>query len=118
MPFNIPDRDDVIDENSFLNNDEARALSIGIAVGFVSITPVPKTREFVYEVVGLVDENGDIDSRTKAMKEAKKESSYAAMGVVSGAVLGAIIFILAGIGVIAAPEAFDATIAEWGEALV
>lgn len=86
---------------------EWNALLIGIAIGFVSLTPVPKTREFVYHVVGLLDEDGNVRSRSMAVKEARRESVYAAGGIALGAVLAIAFGVLATVGLLAAPEAVD-----------
>lgn len=102
MTFTIPEFDDEPPSRKQL-----RALAVGIAIGFVSLSPVPKTRELVYNAVGLYDEHGEIDSRSKAVKEAKRESAYAVAGIALGAVGAVLLVLLATVGAIASPGAVD-----------
>jgi hypothetical protein len=67
-------------------SSEWHALSIGYAIGFASVMPVPGLKRFVFR---LVFGTGEV-SRTQAIKEAKKESWYALGGIPLGAILGII----------------------------
>jgi hypothetical protein len=64
-------------------SSEWHAMGIGFAVGFASVMPVPRLKRFVFGVVGLGDE-----TRSKAMREARKESWYALGAVIAGALFG------------------------------
>ena len=65
-------------------SSEWHAMGIGFAVGFASVMPIPRLKRFVFGVVGLKGET----TRSKAMREARKESWYALGAVIAGALFG------------------------------
>lgn len=67
-------------DGAFSYSSEVHAFVIAMAVGFVTVFPSSRLRRFVYEATGL---DGDW-SRSKAMKEVKKESWYALGGMMLG----------------------------------
>lgn len=106
MPFDIPDwvelpdgktEEDTHRDGVLSYAVEWHAFTIGIAVGFASVLPLPKLRAFVYHAVGLYGD-GDcdgIDTRTQAMKEVRQESHYALGGALIGATLAVALQLLA-----------------------
>ena len=70
-------------DGAFSYASETHAFAVGFGVGFASVMPVPRLKRFVFGVVGLGDE-----TRSKAMREARKESWYALGGVAFGALAG------------------------------
>lgn len=71
-------------DGPFSYSGEWHAFTLGLGVGFASVMPVPKLRQFVFRTVGL----GDDQTRTGAIAEARRESWYALGGVVLGAGFG------------------------------
>ena len=70
-------------DGAFSYASETHAFAVGFGVGFASVMPVPRLKRFVFGVVGLGDE-----TRSKAMREARKESWYALGAVIAGALFG------------------------------
>lgn len=70
-------------DGAFSYSSEWHAFTVGFGVGVAAVFPSKRLRRFVWDVTGLSS-----DSRTGALKEARKESWYALGGMVFGMAYG------------------------------